>query len=422
MLRNRRLPPRKKEEEKLTKDVKLAAIQTAQLAKLEGKASQKAEAAKKALADEKKKGPKADKAKLAKLQAAADKAGKNVASVKKAEKTVEMRKAVDKTKLAKNSALSNSVAKFAEKLKDKFIKMTSLASQAKKQGVHVVSGDAKANAAKLAEANKRITALEAALSQLGGLKGVEAVEGTKLKKGAEATIETDKAKLAKTEKRINILNDKIIKAKVSKDTKAQIELGTEKNDLEEEAENIRSRLKKDYGVVAVPAEKISSDTSADVAVLKTKEARLSAAVRKANAAKAEREKLLEQETAIRQKLAASMHTEHQKIATANKAKASLAVTMSKLKKQEEGEKGKAKEMKAKLAAKEKTLKAQEKKAQANSNNVKSEIASTELVLNKSESTLKVAKQEAAVAVSKASKTLVFGKGNQQAYQSSALSW
>merc|ERR1711907_703488 len=292
-----------------------------------------------------------------------------------------MRKAVDKTKLAKNSALSNSVAKFAEKLKDKFIKMTSLASQAKKQGVHVVSGDAKANAAKLAEANKRITALEAALSQLGGLKGVEAVEGTKLKKGAEATIETDKAKLAKTEKRINILNDKIIKAKVSKDTKAQIELGTEK-----------------------------------------KEARLSAAVRKANAAKAEREKLLEQETAIRQKLAASMHTEHQKIATANKAKASLAVTMSKLKKQEEGEKGKAKEMKAKLAAKEKTLKAQEKKAQANSNNVKSEIASTELVLNKSESTLKVAKQEAAVAVSKASKTLVFGKGNQKAYQSSALSW
>merc|ERR1711998_375111 len=107
--------------------------------------------------------------------------------------------------------------------------------------------------------------------------------------GAEATIETDKAKLAKTEKRINILNDKIIKAKVSKDTKAQIELGTEKKDLEEEAENIRSRLKKDYGVVAVPAEKISSDTSADVAVLKTKEARLSAAVRKANAAKAERE-------------------------------------------------------------------------------------------------------------------------------------
>merc|ERR1712196_475919 len=218
------------------------------------------------------------------------------------------------------------------------------------------------------------------------------------KKGAEATIETDKAKLAKTEKRINILNDKIIKAKVSKDTKAQIELGTEKKDLEEEAENIRSRLKKDYGVVAVPAEKISSDTSADVAVLKKKEATLSAAVRKANAAKAEREKLLEQETAIRQKLAASMHTEHQKIATANKAKASLAVTMSKLKKQEEGEKGKAKEM----------------KAQTNSNKVKSEIASTELVLNKSESTLKVAKKEAAVAVSDASKTLVFGKGNQKA--------
>merc|ERR1711871_176083 len=243
-----------------------------------------------------------------------------------------------------------------------------------------------------------------------------------LKKGAEATIENDKVKLAKTEKRIKILNDKIIKAKVSKDTKAQIELGTEKKDLEEEAENIRSRLKKDYGVVAVPAEKISSDTSADVAVLKKKEATLSAAVRKANAAKAKREKLLEQETTIRKKLAASMHTEHQKIATANKAKASLAVTMSKLKKQEEGEKGKAKEMKAKLAAKEKTLKAQEKNARANSNNVKSEIASTELVLNKSESTLKVAKQEAAVAVSKASKTLVFGKGNQQAYQSSALSW
>merc|ERR1711871_1365880 len=243
-----------------------------------------------------------------------------------------------------------------------------------------------------------------------------------LKKGAEATIENDKVKLAKTEKRIKILNDKIIKAKVSKDTKAQIKLGTEKKDLEEEAENIRSRLKKDYGVVAVPAEKISSDTSADVAVLKKKEAKLSAAVRKANAAKAKREKLLEQETAIRQKLAASMHTEHQKIATANKAKASLAVTTSKLKKQEEGEKGKAKEMKAKLAAKEKTLKAQEKNAQANSNNVKSEIASTELVLNKSESTLKVAKKEAAVAVSKASKTLVFGKDNQKAYQSSALSW
>merc|ERR1711871_701086 len=200
-----------------------------------------------------------------------------------------------------------------------------------------------------------------------------------LKKGAEATIETDKVKLAKTEKRIKILNDKIIKAMVSKDTKAQIKLGTEKKDLEEEAENIRSRLKKDYGVVAVPAEKISSDTSADVAVLKKKEATLSAAVRKANAAKAKREKLLEQETAIRQKLAASMHTEHDKIATANKAKASLAVTMSKLKKQEEGEKGRAKEMKAKLAAKEKTLKAQEKNAQANSNNVKSEIASTELV-------------------------------------------
>jgi len=403
----------KAEEAKLTKDIKLAAIQTAQLAKLEGSANQKAKDAKKALDEEAKKGDKADKAKVSKLKAVAAKADKDAKSVKKAENTVEARKASDKTKLDRNSALSNSVTKFAEKLKNKFIKMTALAGQAKKNGVHAISGDGKANAAKLAEANKRITALEAAISQLGGLKSVEAAEGSKPSKKAEASVEADKAKLSKIEQKIATLDDQFIKAKVSKNTKAQIKLGTEKKDLEEEADNIRTKLKSDYGIVAVPVVKISEDTSASVAALKKKEATLKAAVAKAHAAKVEREKLLSQEADIRKKLNGSMKAEHSKIADANKAKASLAMTMAKLKKQEQGEKGQAQEMKAKLAAKETALKSQEKKAQSNSDKVKSEIASTEVVLNKSESTLKVAKDEAEHAVKEASTTVVTSKNEVQ---------
>lgn len=396
-------------ESKLTKDIKLAVMQTAQLANLGDKADQKAKDTTKSFEAEQKKGAKADKKKVAALKADADKAAKNADAVKKAEKTVAAREAADKTKLEKTSALSNSVTKFAEKLKDKFVKMTSLASQAKTHGVHAMSGDAKANAAKLAEANKRITALEAAITRLGGLKSVEAAEGSMPSKAAQTSIVVDKAKLANTVKKIAALDDRIIKAKMSRDTQTQIKLGTEKKDFEEEADNIRIKLRREYGIVAVPAVKISKATDADVASLKKKEDDLTVAVKKANAAKAAREKLLQEETVLRKKLQGSMKVEHSKIAAANKAKQSLAVTMTKLKKQEEGEKGQAKEMKAKLAAKEKTLKAQEKKAQSNSNKVKSQIASTELVLNKSESTLQVAKNEAAGAVDKASKTLVVDK-------------
>lgn len=215
---------------------------------------------------------------------------------------------------------------------------------------------------------ERITALEAAVSQLGG--NVEQVEGGAGKgNGAgkiEQEIRDEKQKLEDIETKIGALDSQYEKAEAKNDTKAQIKTGTEQKDLEHEAKNIKDKLQGLYqdletkqkaavGPAAVPNVTLQANVTAVVA----DENHLVKAVQSARAASEKREELLKKEEDARAQLQQAMNDEHQKLDEAHNAKTSLKQELTDLKQQEKVQAAQVKAAKHQLEEQHKALKDQE---------------------------------------------------------------
>lgn len=180
---------------------------------------------------------------------------KDLASVEEATKKVEARKASDQ-KVAKAGGASEAdkaIAGFAQGMK---VKLEQIRTKANHEAEEDASYEREQWQQKLAEKTgdrrtllDRIAALEAAVSKFGGnIAQVEAGADarTHSRKATQKKISEARKKLDSIESKITGYDDKIKKAQDAKDTHAQIKLGTEQKDLEDEAKNIREKMKELY--------------------------------------------------------------------------------------------------------------------------------------------------------------------------------
>jgi chromosome segregation ATPase len=395
---------KKKEVTRLTKDVTVAASKAAQLAKLSVTANKKVADAKANLNKAK------DKKAAAKAYLAAK---KDAAAVKAAAKKVDTMEANDKAKIAAvkvdTTDTEKAVAAFAKRLKEKMVRITQLGNKA--TPISNSAGNAGAAGtlvpAKEKEYHDRITALEAAVAQFGGVEQVALVEKQKPGSNATAAIDKLKQKLSSAEAKIGGLQKEYTKAEEADDHDTMIKVGTEMKDMEEEATTIREKLKATYGVVIAPSSVDHlSDANSTVASLESVKKKFQAAVATAKEASKKRAKLMKAEADARLKFNKAARVEHKKIEEANKAKAGLAAQMSALKKKEHAEKGRVDAMKMKLNAEAAALAKQEKDAAAKREMVKKKLVETEKEYSKNVGHLQSADTDAKVAVNVASKTLV----------------
>jgi len=337
---------------------------------------------------------------IAKLTKESVQAKKDAAAVKIARQKVAGRVSKDKTTIKDDqtsvSEMEKAVAKFAESLKGKFVKIKSMASKASLKDIKIESTTSAAAKEQLATDEARITALEAAVSQFGGVKRVQAVEGAAgLPTSAQnKEVTAEKAKIKSIDKKVEKLNDNYAKASVQQNEAEMIRLGTKKKDLEEEADTVRLKLKKDYGVIVTPDPFASDNTTETVAALKAKQAALQRAVAEAKAASQARAKLIKVEEEARKKLQTSMKVEHEKIDVANNAKKGLAEEMTELKKSSIKETTNVKALRANLDAQQAVLKAQEKAAAAKRAVIRKKMAEAETVLADKQKQIKKAEAQA----------------------------
>merc|ERR1712159_80934 len=182
----------------------------------------------------------------------------------------------DKAKIsavkADTTDTEKAVAAFAKRLKEKMVRITQLGNNTTR--ISDLAGNTGAEAtltpAKEKEYHDRITALEAAVAQFGGVEQVALVEKQKPGSNATAAVDKEKKKLLSVETKIGNLQKEYSKAEESDDHDTMIKVGTEMKDMEEEATTIREKLKATYGVVMAPSTVDNlSDANSTVASLES---------------------------------------------------------------------------------------------------------------------------------------------------------